>query len=123
MIPDETKSRHEAAHPASSSLSALERLADEAKESLPPPRGECVAALLKLLHARTAPAQRSPARAEELIAQAARLFDFLEKPLDGFRVRVAAGRGTGGTNGNGTSNLLALETVGPDAPFIVDSLL
>jgi len=122
---EQTKTRQEPARAESSSLSVLERLADEAREGLPPPRGECVAALLKLLHARTPPAQLSQARADELVAHAARLFEFLEKPLDGFRVRVQPtyGGDTCGTDGRKSPERLALETVGPDGPFLLDSLL
>ncbi len=91
----------------------LDDLARDVEGRLPPPRGTCAAALFRLLHARTPPAYFTRVAPNEAATDAVSLFELIEKPFVGFRVRVRAAG----------PKRIALESAGPDQPFILDSLL
>jgi len=113
------KSRHEV------DLQALFKdLSSELEARLLPPRGRCAASLLRLLHARTLPPYFSRVTREELIEQAIHLFEFLEPPLDGFRVRISTEEPTSKKSPNQAARKrITLESVSLDQPFILDTLL
>ncbi len=97
---------------------SVDDLAREAERSLPAPRGPCVASLLRMLLARTPPDRLAELPPDEIIVIASRLFELLEKPLDGFRVRLDCPKAR-----SSKRERCALETVGADQPFILDTLL
>jgi glutamate dehydrogenase len=82
-------------------------------------RGRSAAAFLEILYARALADDLSRKTADGLAQYAETLFDFIETPLDGLRVRA---RVDDGSESSRAAPALFLETVVRDQPFIVDSL-
>ncbi len=76
------------------------------------PAGKCAASLLRMLYSPQAASRACP-KAEDLVELASRLLRRIEEVSDEFHVEVP--RSNGGS--------AAVESVGPDQPFILDSLL
>jgi glutamate dehydrogenase len=107
---------HEPADPRERLFAEVER---GLVERLPPPRAAAAASLFRLVHARTNVPYLAALEPSRAIEQAAGLFELIEEPVEGFRVRVHVEPvGPPAAKEKRT----VLETVGRDQPFIVDSL-
>ena len=104
-------------NPAAEKEETLRAAGRELGSRLPGERGAAAAALLVLAHARTHPSYFTGASPTWLADQGERLFGLIDRPLTGFHVETRVEKFPGG----GPRTIL--ETVGPDQPFIVDSLL
>jgi glutamate dehydrogenase len=84
------------------------------------PRAAAAASLFRLVHARTHAPYLEALSPPSAVAQATSLFELIEKPIEGFRVRVLVE--PAGPE-SAADKRTVLETAGRDQPFIVDSLL